>query len=201
VKYAWITGNRDSFPITVMCEVLQVSTSGYYDALDRQRGPRAERHERIRHAVQHVHAASHGNYGSVKITRELAQRKDLELACRNTVAVTMRELGLASRVRNAFHPTTTQADLTKQPASNKLDQDFTADAPNRKWVTDITYVAIATGWVYVAAVLDLFSRKVVGWAVSDSLATDLVREALRSAIEGRRPNGKELLHHSDRGCQ
>jgi putative transposase len=201
VKYAWITGNRDSFPIAVMCEVLQVSTSGYYDALDRQPGPRAERHERIRHAVQHVHAASHGNYGSVKITRELGQRKDLELACRNTVAATMRELGLASRVRKAFHPTTTQADLTKQPASNKLDQDFTADAPNRKWVTDITYVAIATGWVYVAAVLDLFSRKVVGWAVSDSLATDLVREALRSAIEARRPNGKELLHHSDRGCQ
>ena len=201
MKYAWITKHRDSFPVAVMCDVLQVSTSGYYDALQRRPGPRAERHARIQQAVRHVHAASHGNYGSVKITKALCQREDLEVACRNTVAATMRELGLASRVRKNFQPTTTQADPTKQPAPNTLDQDFTADAPNRKWVTDITYVATAAGWVYVAVVVDLFSRKAVGWAVSASLATDLVRDALRSAIEARRPNGKQLLLHSDRGCQ
>ena len=201
MKYAWIHEHRDSFPIAVMCDVLRVSTSGYYDSLERQPGPRAERHVLIQQAVQQVHAESHGNYGSHKIAEALVQRDDLETACRNTVAATMRELGLFSRVRKSFKPTTTQADPSKQPAPNKLDQDFTADAPNRKWVTDITYVATLTGWVYVAAVVDLFSRKVVGWAVSDSLATDLVREALRSAIEARRPNGKQLLHHSDRGCQ
>ena len=201
MKYAWIHEHRDSFPIAVMCDVLRVSTSGYYDSLERQPGPRAKRHVLIQQAVQQVHAESHGNYGSHKIAEALAQRDDLETACRNTVAATMRELGLFSRVRKAFKPTTTQADPTKQPAPNQLDQDFTADAPNRKWVTDITYVATLTGWVYMAAVVDLFSRKVVGWAVSDSLATDLVREALRSAIEARRPNGKQLLHHSDRGCQ
>jgi putative transposase len=201
VKYAWINGHRDSFPIVVMCDVLQVSTSGYYDSRQRPLGPRGERHARIQNAVRQVHAASHGNYGSVKITKELRRREDLEVACRNTVAATMRELGLASRVRKSFRPTTTQADPTKQPAPNKLDQDFTADAPNRKWVTDITYIATVAGWVYVAVVVDLFSRKAVGWAVGDSLATDLVRAALRSAVEARRPNGEQLLHHSDRGCQ
>jgi len=113
----------------------------------------------------------------------------------------MREMGLKSKVYKAFTPTTTQSDPTKQPADNRLDRDFTATAPNRKWVTDITYLATAQGWVYLAVVLDLFSRKVVGWSIGTSLATDLVRDALRSAIESRRPDGKQLLHHSDRGCQ
>ena len=93
------------------------------------------------------------------------------------------------------------ADPTREPAPNTLDRDFTAVAPNQKWVTDITYLFTAQGWVYLAVVLDLFSRKVVGWAMSNSLATELVSEALRQAIESRRPVGKNLLHHSDRGCQ
>ena len=113
----------------------------------------------------------------------------------------MRELGLKSRLSKRFKPTTTQTDPTKQPAENTLDRDFTADAPNRKWVTDITYLATATGWVYLAVVVDLFSRKAVGWSIGASLATELVSDALRSAIERRRPDGKRLLHHSDRGCQ
>ena len=113
----------------------------------------------------------------------------------------MRELGLKSRVCKRFKPTTTQTDPTKRPAENTLDRDFTADAPNRKWVTDITYLATATGWVYLAVVVDLFSRKAVGWSIGASLATELVSNALRRAIERRRPDGRELLHHSDRGCQ
>jgi putative transposase len=98
-------------------------------------------------------------------------------------------------------PTTTQTDPTKQPAENTLDRDFTAEAPNRKWVTDITYLATAAGWVYLAVVVDLFSRKAVGWSIGASLATELVSKALRQAIERRRPNCRRLLHHSDRGCQ
>ena len=113
----------------------------------------------------------------------------------------MRELGLKSRVSKAFKPTTTQADPTKRAADNKLDRDFTAAEPNRKWVTDITYLPTAVGWVYLAAVIDLFSRKVIGWSIGVSLATELVSDALRRAIENRRPDGKRLLHHSDRGCQ
>jgi putative transposase len=135
------------------------------------------------------------------VAEVLQQREDMESACRNTVAATMREMGLKSRVCKRFTPTTTQSDPTKQPAENTLDRDFTADAPNRKGVTDITYLATAAGWVYLAAVVDLFGRKVVGWAISTSLAKELVSDALRCAVERRRPDGKQLLHHSDRGCQ
>lgn len=201
MKYAWIAEHRDSFPVAVMCAVLGVSTSGYYDSLDRPPNPRADRHERIRQAVAQVHAESHGIYGSHKIAQQLDKREELETACRNTVAVAMRELGLKSRVCRAFKPTTTQADPTKQATENKLGRVFTADAPNHKWVTDITYLATAAGWVYLAVVVDLFSRKAVGWSIGTSLATGLVSDALRRAIENRRPDGKRLLHHSDRGCQ
>ena len=144
---------------------------------------------------------SHGIYGSRKIAVSLRELPELESACRNTVARTMRELGLNSRLLRRFAPSTTRADPTRQPAPNVLAQDFTATAPHRKWVTDITYLATAQGWVYLAIVLDLFRRKVVGWAISNSLATELIHEALRQAVEARRPTGKDLLHHSDRGCQ
>lgn len=201
MKYAWIREHRDSFPVAVMCQVLEVSASGYYAWRERKPSPRAQRHERIQAAVEQVHTASHGIYGSVKIARQLQEQPELESACRNTVARAMREMGLKSRVTRAFTPTTTQSDPTKQPAPNHLAQDFTAQAPNRKWVTDITYLPTAEGWVYLAVVLDLFSRKVVGWALSNSLATELVSAALRQAVEARRPKGQDLLHHSDRGCQ
>jgi len=201
VKYAWITQHRDSFPIRIMCDVLNVSTSGYYDAIERPSSDRAKRHERICQAVEQIHAESHGIYGSVKVAEMLQQSPEKESACRNTVAAAMREMGLKSKVCKRFKPTTTQSDPTKRPAENKLDRDFSAEAPNQKWVTDITYLATAAGWVYLAAVVDLFSRKVVGWSISASLATEVVSEALRDAIERRRPNGKQLLHHSDRGCQ
>jgi len=201
MKYAWIREHRDSFPVAVLCDVLEVSASGYYAWLDRPPSPRTQRHDQIQAAVQQLHAESHGIYGSHKIARELEERPELESACRNTVAKAMRELGLQSRISRAFTPTTTQADPTKQSAPNQLAQDFTAAAPNRKWVTDITYLPTAEGWVYLAVVLDLFSRKVVGWALSHSLATELVSAALRQAVETRRPVGGHLLHHSDRGCQ
>ena len=112
MKYAWIREHRDSFPISVMCEVLEVSTSGYYDALERPPSPRAERHARIQHAVRQVHAESYGNYGSYKVADQLQRRDDLESACRKTVANAMREMGLKSRVSRQFTPTTTQADPT-----------------------------------------------------------------------------------------
>jgi len=201
VKYAWIARHRDSFPVSVMCDAMNVSPSGYYDSIERPPSERAKRRERIRQAVEQVHAESHGIYGSYKVAETLQNRDDLESACRNTVAAAMREMGLKSRICKRFKPTTTRSDPTKRPAENKLDRDFTAEEPNRKWVTDITYLATATGWVYLAAVVDLFSRKVVGWSIGASLETTLVSDALRGAIEKRRPDGKRLLHHSDRGCQ
>jgi putative transposase len=184
-----------------MCRLLAVSPSGYYDSVGRPPSPRAQRRERIHAAVRAVHAESQAIYGSFKIARELNRRDDLESACRNTVARTMQDLGLKSRVSKAFTPTTTKSDPTKQAAPNTLDRDFRATRPNEKWVTDITYLPTLAGWVYLAVVVDLFSRKVVGWSLGDSLATPLVAGALRRAVESRRPRGSELLHHSDRGCQ
>lgn len=201
MKYAWITAHGGQYPIALLCDVLDVSKSGYYDSLERKPSPRAERRARIHAAVREVHAQSHGVYGSHKIARALARRDDLESACRNTVARAMREMGLKSRISKAFTPTTTQSDPTKQAAPNRLERDFTAERPNQKWVTDITYLPTLAGWVYLAVVIDLFSRKVVGWSIGDSLATPLVALALRRAIESRRPQGRELLCHSDRGSQ
>lgn len=201
MKHAWIDKHRDSFSVSVMCDVLKVSRSGYYSSVDRQPSARTVRNEKIQQTVARLYAESHGIYGSAKITQQMLQDDQLESACRNTVARAMRELGLKSKVAKAFTPTTTQRDPSKRPAPNVLDRNFTADAPNQKWVTDITYLPTLAGWVYLATVVDLFSRKVVGWSIGNSLATELVSDALRKAIESRRPEGKQLLHHSDRGCQ
>jgi len=191
------------WPIKIMCDVLNVSTSGFYDFRGRAPGVRAQRSERIKRDVQQVYDEHHGIYGSWKIADVMQQRDDLESACRNTVASAMRELGLNSRAFKGFKPTTTQVDSRKHPAENLLEQNFDADWPNQKWVTDITYIGTDEGWIYLAAVMDCFSRKVVGWSLNDLLATELVSDALHDAIEKRCPNiiGEGLLHHSDRGCQ
>ena len=201
MKYAWITEHRDSFPVAVMCELLSVSRSGYYGSLDRPLSQRAQRTVKIRESVRQVFDESHTIYGPAKIADELHKRTELETACRNTVSQAMKEMGLKSRISKAFTPTTTKSDPSKRPALNVLDRQFAATRPNQKWVTDITYLPTAAGWVYLAVVLDLFSRKVVGWQLGDSLATPLVSGALRQAVESRRPQRGELLCHSDRGCQ
>jgi putative transposase len=184
-----------------MCRVLQVSKSGYYRWVKAKPSLRTLRAERIQVSVKQVYEESNQIYGSVKITDQLGKDDRLETACRNTVAAAMREMGLKWCVSKKFTPTTTVTDPSKIPAPNILDQSFTADAPNQKWVTDITYLPTQLGWVYLAVVLDLFSRKVVGWSISESLATPLVSTALRNAIEARRPDTTSLLHHSDRGSQ
>lgn len=184
-----------------MCRTLDVSTSGYYRWLKAGPGLRAQRSARIRTSIKKVYDESHGIYGSYKIADRLKEDDSLEAACRNTVATAMREMGLKSKVSKKFSPTTTVSDPSKMAAPNVLNQSFKADAPNRKWVTDITYLPTTAGWVYLAVVLDLFSRKVVGWAISESLATPLVSSALRNAVELRKPDTSGLLHHSDRGSQ
>ena len=201
MKYAWIEQHRDSFSVKTMCRVLQVSTSGFYKWLRAKPSLRAQRTEAIKTVVRQVYDQSHGIYGSYKIVEKLKSNDQLESACRNTVAKAMQEMGLKSRVSKKFKPTTTVSDPTKQPAPNVLEQNFQATAPNQKWVADITYLPTLSGWVYLAVVIDLFSRKVVGWAMSDRLTTPLVTAAMRNAVESRRPEVGTLLHHSDRGCQ
>jgi len=113
----------------------------------------------------------------------------------------MKEMGLKSRIYRRFRPTTTVTDPSKQPAANLLNQEFQAAKPNQKWVADMTNLPTSSGWVYLAVVLDLFSRKVVRCSMSNSLAKALITAAIRKAIQARRPSAGTLLHHSDRGCR
>ena len=201
MKYAWIKDQRDSFPVRTMCRILRVSRSGFYKWLGSKPSPRAQRSETIKAAVRKVYEDSKGVYGSYKISHQLISDEQLESACRNTVAKAMQEMGLKSRVSKAFKPATTVRDPDSRPAPNVLGQDFRATGPNQKWAADITYLPTLAGWVYLAVVIDLFSRKVVGWSMSDRLTTPLVTDAMKSAIETRRPQTATLIHHSDRGCQ
>lgn len=201
MKYAWIQQHRDSFCVQLMCQVLKVSKSAFYAWKNRIPGPRKQRSARIREDVAQVFEQFNQIYGSPKIALEMKKSPDHETACRNTVAKAMRELELKSKVSRRFKPTTTVNDPSKQPAANILNQVFETDGPNEKWVTDITYLPVANGFVYLAVVLDLFSRKVVGWQLSKSLATSLVSDTLRDAIQKRQPETSKLLLHSDRGCQ
>ena len=201
MKYAWIKEHRDDYSVVRLCRAMRVSKSGFYSWLNGKPSPRSKRTVQIQDSVLEVYRQSNGIYGSYKIAEKLKTDDSLETACRNTVAKAMQDLGIKSRVSRKFKPTTTVSDPSKKPAPNILAQDFKADAPNQKWVADITYLPTLAGWGYLAVVIDLFSRKVVGWKMSDRLTTPLVTGALKNAIEARRPDTKELLHHSDRGCQ
>ena len=146
MKYAWINQHKSEFPIRDMCRVMGVSRSGFYDSLNRPPSERSRRADRIRESVARVHKEIDAIYGATKIAKELKHRDDLETACRNTVAHAMKELGILSKVgQKVFRPTTTQVDPSKQPAANTLDREFTATAPNQKWVTDITYLVTSAG--------------------------------------------------------
>jgi transposase InsO family protein len=148
--------------------------------------------------IEAVHRDSRQLYGSPRVHRELLDQG--ESVSENTVAKLMHLNDIRSKIARRFVPHTTDAHHPYPVAENLLNRDFEAAAPNRKWVTDITYVETAEGWLYVSAVLDLYSRKIVGWSMAAHLRTELVAEALKMAFERRTP-GAGLLHHSDRGVQ
>lgn len=199
-RYQFIDQHRDRYPLAPLTQTLEVSRSGFYEWRERPVSERARHREDLAQRVQEVFAEHDGIYGSRKIARELVERE--VQVCRNTVAELMREMSLQSKTqRRRSFTVTTDSNHLEPIAPNVLDRDFTAAGPNEKWVADITYVPTQEGWVYLAGVMDLFSRRVVGWAVSDSLETSLVLEALDRAIETRRPRPGALTHHSDRGCQ
>ena len=198
MKFAFVRDHLAEYPTPASCKVLGVSRSGYYRW--RTAGPSAgqSRREGLAAKIQAVHRAHRQVYGSPRIAAAL--RAAGEKVCRNTVAKIMRENGLRAKGKRAFVPRTTDSRHAQPVAPNLLERDFTAAAPNRKWVTDITYVPTDQGWLYLAGVLDLHSRRVVGWAMAEHLETPLVRDALRMAL-GRRSVGPGLVHHSDRGVQ
>jgi len=185
-------------PIDSMCAVLSVSRSGYYAWLDRPCSPRVTAEIRLRAKIRAFHAASAGTYGSPRIKIDLDEAG--EPVGRHRVARLMREAGLQGRAKNRFRVVTTDSRHSEPIAPNQLADTPAPTQPNQVWVTDITYVPTDEGWLYVAGVLDLFSRRLIGWAMGSSLETALPLAALLMAVRQRHPP-PGLLHHSDRGVQ
>jgi putative transposase len=197
VRFAFISTEKAWAPVSVLCRVLEVTRSGYYAWERRDPSEQAIDDQRLALEIASIYKASGETYGSPRVYAEL-QAKGIKVS-RKRVARLMRELGLKSCRKKRFKATTDSGH--KLPvAANVLDRRFVADAPDVAWVTDITYVRTDEGWLYLAVILDVFSRRVVGHAMSERIDGALVLEALRHAVGRRVPNAG-LMHHSDRGSQ
>jgi putative transposase len=197
MRFKLIDAAKEDFPVQRLCQVLEVSPSGYFAWRSR---PASLRQREDLVLLAHIRSAftlSNGTYGSPRMTREL-QDEGLKVGRRRTARL-MRENGLKARQKRRFKRTT-DSQHGFPIAPNLLEQDFSAGRPNLKWNADISYVWTNEGWLYLAVVLDLFARRVVGWAVSDRLHQELALKALRKALAIRRPSAG-LIHHADRGSQ
>jgi len=189
--------HRQEYPAAVMCRVLDVSDSGYYEWLVREPSERHRQREHLRDAATRSYLQSNRIYGYRKVYHDLAASG--VSCCDETVRRVMHEKGLFSRVKRRF-VVTTDSKHSLAVAENVLERDFEATEPNRKWAADITYIPTAEGWLYLACVMDLYSRRIVGWSMSETIDAELTCAALNMAIRLRRP-GNGLIHHSDRGVQ
>jgi putative transposase len=185
VKFTWIKQHREEFELAVLCDTLRVSRSGYYAWLKRPISPRRRRREELMEQIQKIHEDSRRTYGSPRVHAELADRQ--VSVCVNTVARLMKQAGLQSKIRRRFVIRTTDSRHDHPIAANVLDRAFTTETPNRKWCCDITYIPTGEGFLYLAAVIDLCSRKIVGWAMADHLRGELCLEALEMSLMRRRP--------------
>ncbi len=195
MRFEFIQAEKGNYPVVTLCSVLLVSTSGFYAWQKREPSARQRRKESLVAKVKAIHEESRQTHGSPPVAEKL--RKTGERVSDNTVAKLMQENGMASRVKRRFK-VTTDSKRIKRIADNLLQRDFTAAVPNQVWVTDVTAVWTLVGWVYLAAIIDLFSRRVVGWAMSESNDTVLALSALDRALAFRNPP-PGLIHHSDRG--
>ena len=191
---------KEDYSILALCENLDVSPSGYYGWQKRRTapGPRARENETLTRQIQEIHQRSRQTYGSPRIAMEL--RKKGKRHGRNRIARLMHQAGLCGRQKGRFRVQTTDSNHDQPIAPNHLAQTPPPTAPNQIWVADITYIQTREGWLYLAAILDLYSRKIVGWAMSERIDTSLVLKALAMALLHRATPG-ELLFHSDRGVQ
>ena len=197
MKYAMIRSHEGAFPVRMMCRALAVSPSGYYDWHDRPPSARAHSRAELDAAVKLAFLGEKGRAGAPRLSKRL--KADGCSAGRNQVADSLRRQGLRARAARKFKATT-NSKHSLPVAPNLLEQDFSADRPNQKWVSDITYIATDEGWLYLAVVVDLYSRLVVGWSMSERMTSTLVCDALRMALFRRqRPRG--VIVHSDRGTQ
>ena len=197
MKFAFIHAEKASFPIAPMCRLLGVTRQGYYAYARRPVSARVREEAELCTVIRTIFGETHETYGSPRIMRALRDR-GFRVGKRR-VERAMRGMGLTPPVPRR-HCSTTKRDPTHAVAPNELNRDFAAKRPNERWVTDITYVWTDEGWAYLAVILDLFSRAVVGWALDATLATSLPLAALDSALRRRCPS-LGLMHHSDQGCQ
>jgi putative transposase len=186
------------FPVRTACRVLRISPSGYYDWLNRSPSRRAQANAELTQRIAAVHRASDATYGMPRIHAELASQG--VTAGHNRIARLMRAHGLRGVSRRRGWCVTTRRDPAAQPAADLVQRHFTASAPNALWVADMTYIPTWAGFGYLAVVLDVFSRKVVGWAFGQRQTADLVLAALNMALQTRRPESG-VIHHSDQGSQ
>lgn len=198
MKFAFIKEHLCEFDTGMVCAVLEVSRSGYYAWLKRPQSARLARRDQLAVKIARTHQKNKRRYGSPRVFEALQIQG--EKVCENTVASIMKERDIRARKKRKFVPSTTDSQHANPVAPNVLNREFDAELPNQKWVTDITFIPTQEGWLYLAAVIDLYSRKVVGWSMADHMRTSLVSDALNMAIVQRCP-GKGLLHHSDRGVQ
>jgi putative transposase len=191
---------KNDHSIASLCQHLEVSPSGYYDWLKRRDcpGPRAAENQNLAKKIGQIHLNSRKTYGSPRIMHEL--RKQGCRHGRNRIARLMQEENLCGRQQRRYRVRTTNSNHDEPIAPNRLAEAPKATAPNQLWVADITYIQTQAGWLYVAAILDLYSRKIVGWAMSERIDTSLVLRALMMALLHRNPPAK-LLFHTDRGVQ
>ena len=198
MRFRFIEDRRADYPVRIMCDVLEVSPAGYYAWRSRPESQRSSDNRDLLEDIQRVHRDNHGRYGSPRVHEELkAQGRG---ASRGRIERLMRHHGIRAIMARPRRAGTTDSRHDLPIAPNLLDRNFVADAPNRIWLADITYVETDQGWLYLAAILDLYSRRIVGWAMADHLRADLPLAALRMAISAQRP-GAGLIHHSDRGVQ
>jgi transposase InsO family protein len=197
MKFRFIEMYQEQFPVARMCGLLEVSTSGYYAWRARPLSGRARANREMIVEIQDIHAQSRQTYGSPRVHAELLARGFS--ASKNRVARLMRAENIQSR-RKKKRQVTTNSRHAYPIAPNLLQRDFQAAAPNEKWLADITLIPTGEGWLYLAAILDLFSRKVIGWAMDESLESVLVEQAFHMAVQNRK-QVDGLLHHTDRGSR
>ena len=198
MKYAFMAAHEQEFSLKRMCRVLRVSRSGYYAWKQRAPSRRERANGELLAQIQAVYQLSRKTYGSPRIHVYL-RRKGV-VCGRNRVAHLMQQYRMVARKARRWHPVTTRPFPGARTAPNLLNREFEASRPNQKWVSDITYIDTAEGWLYLASILDLHSRLVVGWAMADQMGVELVKDAWKMALLNRQP-AQGLLHHSDRGSQ
>ena len=199
MRYAWIMEHREMYSTPMMCDLLSVSRSGLHQSVTRGPSGRGLDEEVVVDQIRRAQRKHRGRYGWRRMTPEVSEALGRAVNHKR-IGRLMRKHDLRSRKRGAFRVRTTDSKHAHPIAPNVLKRDFKASAPNQKWLADLTYVPTAEGWLYVALVLDLFGRKIVGWATSPTMPQELTLEALQVALGWRDPDAG-LVHHSDRGSQ